>query len=89
MNFQVGCKEYYTVQYNNRQHNPVKNIFQELTVTPDKRSKCRIILKNGEQIGLFDGERIINPANLAMQATIEGINFIITKKAWKSAPDAF
>ncbi len=59
----------------------VKNIFQELTVTPDKRSKCRIILKNGEQVGLFDGERIINPANLAMQATIEGINFIITKKA--------
>ncbi len=59
----------------------VKNIFQELTVAPDKRSKCRIILKNGEQVGLFDGERIINPANLAMQATIEGINFIITKKA--------
>ncbi len=59
----------------------VKNMFQELSVTPDKRSKCRIILKNGEQVSLFDGERIINPANLAMQATIEGINFIITKKA--------
>lgn len=59
----------------------VKNTLQELSISPDNRTDCRIITKNGEQFGLFDGEKIISPANLAMQATIAGINFIITKKA--------
>lgn len=59
----------------------LKNMFQELNIPAEDRADCRILAKNGEQIGLFDGEKIISPANLAMQATIEGIKFIITKKA--------
>lgn len=59
----------------------LKNIFQELSVSPEKRARFRIISKNGSQSALFDGEKFINPANLAMQATIEGINFILSKKA--------
>jgi tRNA(Ile)-lysidine synthase len=59
----------------------LKNIFQELSVPPEKRAQFRIVSKNGSQSALFDGEKFINPANLAMQATIEGINFILSKKA--------
>lgn len=59
----------------------MKNIFQELGVVPGERARFRVVSKQGIQAGLFDGEKFINPANLAMQATIEGINFILSKKA--------